>query len=102
MTARYIRLSEVCERFAIDDELLRVVEAEKLVDIEHPADPEAVVTPEQAERLRLIAVLMRELEVNVAGVEVILHMREDLCAMQRDFHEVLQAVVAEMRRRLAG
>ncbi|MBX3028107.1 hypothetical protein KF840_24735 [bacterium] len=102
MSVRYLRLSDVCERFAIDDELLRVVEAEKLVEIEHPTDADAVVTPEQAERLRLIAVLMRELEVNVAGVEVILHMHADLCAMQRDFHEVLQAVVVEMRRRLAG
>src|SRR3954447_2373505 len=102
MTARYLRLSEVCERFAIDDELLRVVEMEKLVEIKHPADAEPVVSAEQAERLRLIAVLMRELEVNVAGVEVILHMHDDLCSMQRDISEVLQAVVVEMRRRLAG
>jgi hypothetical protein len=101
MSARYIRLAEVCERFAIDEELLRVVEAEKLVEIKHPADAEPVLAPEQAERLRLVAVLMRELEVNVAGVEVILHMHEDLRTMQRDFNEVLQAVVTEMRRRLA-
>ena len=102
MTSRYIRLSEVCERFAIDEELLRVVEAEKLVEIKHPADAEPVLSPDQAERLRLVAVLMCELEVNVAGVEVILHMHEDLCSMQRQFNEVLQAVVTEMRRRLAG
>ena len=102
MTTRYLRLKEVCERFAIDEELLRVVEAEKLVEIKHPADAEPVLSPEQAERLRLVAVLMRELEVNVAGVEVILHMHEDLCAMQEQFNEVLQAVVTEMRRRLAG
>lgn len=103
MTGRYIRLSEVCERFAIDDELLRVVEAERLIEIEHSADAaDPVLSPEQAERLRLITVLMRELEVNVAGVEVILHMHEDLCSMQRDFHEILQAVAAEMRRRVTG
>lgn len=101
MSSRYIRLAEVCQRFAIDEELLRVVEAEKLVEIKHPADAEPVLAPEQAERLRLVAVLMRELEVNVAGVEVILHMHEDLRTMQRDFNEVLRAVVTEMRRRLA-
>lgn len=101
MSSRYIRLAEVCERFAIDDELLRVVEAEKLVEIKHPADAEPILAQDQAERLRLVAVLMRELEVNVAGVEVILHMHEDLRTMQRDFNEVLQAVVTEMRRRLA-
>jgi hypothetical protein len=44
---------------------------------------------------------MRELDVNVAGVEVILHMHEDLRSMQQQFNEVLQAVVSEMRRRLA-
>lgn len=102
MTGRYLRLSEVCEQFAIDDDLLRIVEAEHLIEIEHPANAEPQVSAEQAERLRLITVLMRELEVNVAGVEVILHMHEDLCAMQRDFHEILQAVAAEMRRRVAG
>lgn len=97
---RYIRLSEIRERFAIDDELLRVVEEEKLVEIKHPADAEPVLAPDQAERLRLVAVLMRELDVNVAGVEVILHMHADLCSMQQDFNEVLQALVAEMRRRV--
>jgi hypothetical protein len=101
MTARYIRLAEVCERFAIDEDLVRIVETEKLVEIKHPADADPVLSPEQAERLRLIAVLMRELDVNVPGVEVILHMHEDLRSMQRQFNEVLQAVVSEMRRRLA-
>jgi hypothetical protein len=38
MTARYIRLAEVCERFAIDEDLVRIVETEKLVEIKHPAD----------------------------------------------------------------
>jgi hypothetical protein len=102
MTARYIRLADVCERFAIDAELVRVVEEEGLVEVTHTADAGPVLSLEQAERLRLVAVLMRELEVNVAGVEVILHMHEDLCSMQRQFDEILQTMVAELRRRLAG
>src|SRR5512139_124120 len=101
MTARYIRLAEVCERFAIDEELLRVVQEEALVEITHTVESEPVLSPEQAERLRLVAVLMRELDVNVAGVEVILHMHESQCSMQRQFDEILQAMVAELRRRLA-
>lgn len=100
MTAHYIRLAEVCERYAIDAELLRVVEEEALVEIMH-VDSEPMLSPEQAERLRLVAVLMRELDVNVAGVEVILHMHEHLCSMQRQFDEILQTMVVELRRRLA-
>lgn len=100
MTVRYIRLTEVCERYAIDPEVLRVVEEEELVEISHTVEDERVVSPEQAERLRLVAVLMRELDVNAAGVEVILHMHENLCSMQRQFDEILQAMVAELRRRL--
>ena len=102
MSHRYVSLHEVCARYAIDDELLRVIEAEHLIEIKQSAEGGRVVSAEQAERLRLVTVLMRELDVNVAGVEVILHMHEDLCAMQQQFDEILQAVVAEMRRRLAG
>ena len=101
MTAHYIRLTEVCERYAIDEELLRVVQEEALVEITHTVEDEPVISPEQAERLRLVAVLMRELDVNVAGVEVILHMHESLCSMQRQFDEILHTMVAELRRRLA-
>ena len=76
-------------------------QTEELVEIKHPADADPVLSPEQAERLRAHRGLMRELDVNVAGVEVILHMHEDLRSMQRQFNEVLQAVVSGMRRRLA-
>jgi len=102
MSHRYVSLHEVCARYAIDDELLRVIEAEHLIEIKQSAEGGRIVSAEQAERLRLVTVLMRELDVNVAGVEVILHMHEDLCAMQQQFDEILQAVVDEMRRRLAG
>jgi MerR family transcriptional regulator/heat shock protein HspR len=102
MSQRYVSLHEVCAQYAIDDALLQVIEAEHLIEITQGAEGGRVVSAEQAERLRLVAVLIRELDVNVAGVEVILHMHEDLCSMQRQFDEILQAMVAEMRRRLAG
>jgi len=50
--------------------------------------------------VRLIALLMREMEVNLAGVEVILHMREDQLAMRRQFDEVLRGLVGELRKRI--
>jgi hypothetical protein len=38
--------------------------------------------------------------VNLPGVEVIMHMRESMLAMQRQFSDVLDALVEEMRRHL--
>jgi MerR family transcriptional regulator/heat shock protein HspR len=101
MTAHYLRLEEVCVRLAIDDALLRQVCEEGLVEVKHTLEDERVISAEDAERLRLITVLMREMDVNLPGAEVILHLREDLCAMQRQFDEILRALVDELRQRLA-
>jgi MerR family transcriptional regulator/heat shock protein HspR len=101
MTARYVRLQEVCVKFAIDDTLLHDVCAEGLVEVKQTTGEEPVVSAEDAERLRLITVLMREMDVNLAGAEVILHMREDAVAMQRQFDEIVRTLVEELRQRLA-
>ncbi len=100
MTARWVRLRDVCVELHVDDELLEVVRREGLLVIKESSEAEAVISVDDAERLRLIAVLMREMDVNVAGVEVILHMHEDLCSMQRQFDTVLRSLVDELRQRL--
>ena len=40
------------------------------------------------------------MDVNLAGAGVILHLREDLRAMQRQFDEILRTLVDELRQRL--
>jgi MerR family transcriptional regulator/heat shock protein HspR len=101
MAAHYLRLEEVCIRLAVDDALLREVCAEGLVEVKQSLDEGPVISQDDAERLRLITVLLREMDVNLAGAEVILHMREDLFAMQRQFDEILRTLVEELRQRLA-
>jgi MerR family transcriptional regulator, heat shock protein HspR len=100
MTARYVRVEELCLRLSIDDAFLHEVCAEGLIEVKHTTEDESVLSAEDAERLRVITVLMRDMDVNLAGAEVILHMREDLCAMQQQFDEILHTLVDELRRRL--
>lgn len=100
MTPRYLRLADVCVRLAIDDQFVRSVCAEGLLEIKHTVDDADVISAEDAERLRLISLLVRDMDVNLAGVEVILHMRDDLCSMQRQFDEILHTLVEELRRRV--
>lgn len=101
MAVRYLRLEDVCIQLAVDDALLREVCAEGLVEVKQSVDEDPVISEADAERLRLITVLLREMDVNLAGAEVILHMREDLFAMQRQFDEILRTLVDELRQRLA-
>ena len=49
---------------------------------------------EEVERARVARVLLRELEVNPAGVQVILHMRGQIVALRRQMIDVL----TELRR----
>ena len=44
---------------------------------------------EEAEQARVARVLLRELEVNPAGVQVILHMRRQIEALRRQMIDVL-------------
>jgi MerR family transcriptional regulator/heat shock protein HspR len=97
---RYFKLREVCEQLDIGEDLFATLDAEGLVEVKRSLEDEPVISAREAEKLRVITVLMRDMDVNLAGVEVILHMREDLCSVQSQFDEILQALVEEMRRRL--
>ena len=52
--------------------------------------PEEELTPDQADDLRLAAVLMRELGVNPAGVDVALHLRRRLLCLEERMRAVLR------------
>jgi hypothetical protein len=53
------------------------------------------LSPLEAAELRLSALLMRELDVNPAGVEVILHLRKRLLALQERMERVLRELLDE-------
>jgi hypothetical protein len=59
-----------------------------------PRDDSALA-PEHLETARVVRTLVHELEVNWAGVEVVLHMRSQLVATRRQMNEL-----AELVRRL--
>jgi MerR family transcriptional regulator, heat shock protein HspR len=52
-------------------------------------------TPDDIERAQQIRRLVNELGVNLAGVEVILNMREQMQRMQRDANDLMNRMVAE-------
>jgi len=51
----------------------------------------------EVELMRVARVLVRELDVNWPGVEIILHMREELMATQRQMAELVELVRSRER-----
>lgn len=56
-----------------------------------PTD-DAALRPEHAELARVVASLTHELEVNWAGVEVIVRMRSELCATRRQVADLIEVL----------
>ena len=79
------------ELIAIIDDDREVVE--QLLEAGVLPEPlEREYTEEEAELVRVAHVLVRELEINVAGVEVILRMRQEVLALRQQMAEVIQTL----------
>lgn len=76
-------ISAVAERYEIHPQTLRLYEREGLLAPSRSDGNTRLYTDDDLERLEVILKLTRELGVNLAGVEIILNMREKMEAMQR-------------------
>jgi hypothetical protein len=85
-----VRIEEVLEYLGVEDrDLLDALRREGLFE-------EDLLESEAAEELRVATCLIRELGVNPAGVDVVLHMRRRLLVLQRRMHETMQRLLAEL------
>ena len=101
MAQDYYYREQIIEIFGFKENFLDELESEKLVSCEELKSTQERVFPvDQVERIRIIFNLVSELEVNLAGVEVILEMRENMIRMQRQFDQILEAIVKELKLRL--
>jgi len=78
-------ISAVAELYEIHPQTLRLYEREGLLQPSRSEGNTRLYTDPDLERLEIILSLTRELGVNLAGVEIILNMREKMDAMQREF-----------------
>lgn len=56
----------------------------------------------EMEKVRLAKILMDDMDVNLAGVEVILQMRKSMIAMRKQFDAILEDLAREMEEKLKG
>ena len=99
--AKTFTISAVAEEFDIHPQTLRLYEREGLLKPSRSEGNTRLYTDVDLERLELILSLTRDLGVNLAGVEIILNMREKMDAMQSEFErffEYLQTHAEELSR----
>jgi len=103
MTAREHRLfmiSIVSEMLGIHPQTLRLYEREGFIKPKRSVGNTRLYSEDDVERLEMILRLTRELGVNLAGVEVILSMREKMEQMQREMNEIIQQLRDELEREI--
>ena len=88
--AKTFTISAVAEQFEIHPQTLRLYEREGLLKPSRSEGNTRLYTDSDLDRLEIILSLTRDLGVNLAGVEIILNMREKMDAMQQEFERFFQ------------
>ncbi|HEX8637816.1 MAG TPA: helix-turn-helix transcriptional regulator [Pyrinomonadaceae bacterium] len=83
-------ISAVAEIYEIHPQTLRLYEREGLLKPSRSDGNTRLYTDIDLERLEVILSLTRELGVNLAGVEIILNMREKMNQMQTEFERFFE------------
>jgi MerR family transcriptional regulator/heat shock protein HspR len=89
-------ISVVAEQYEIHPQTLRLYEREGLLKPSRSDGNTRLYTPEDLERLEVILHLTRDLGVNLAGVEIILNMREKMSDMQLQIQEFVATLNREL------
>ena len=92
-------ISAVAEQYEIHPQTLRLYEREGLLAPSRSDGNTRLYTDEDLERLDVILKLTRELGVNLAGVEIILNMREKMEAMQKQMEGFVDTLNQEISQR---
>jgi len=94
-------ISAVAEQYDIHPQTLRLYEREGLLTPSRSEGNTRLYTGEDIERLEVILHLTRDLGVNLAGVEIILNMREKMGEMQAQIQQFVATLNRELISRTA-
>jgi MerR family transcriptional regulator/heat shock protein HspR len=93
-------ISAVAEMYQIHPQTLRLYEREGLLRPSRSDGNTRLYTDEDLERLEFILSLAREMGVNMAGIAIVLQMRERMEEMNRQMQGFVDYVRVEMQTRM--
>jgi len=96
----YYMISAVAQKYSIHPQTLRLYEREGLLKPSRTDGNTRLYSDEDLQRLETILSLTRDLGVNLAGVEIVLNMRQKMAEMQHEVNEFMEYVKGELARGL--
>jgi len=93
----YYTISVVAGIFRITAQTLRIYEEKGLISPGRSEGNKRLYTDADLDRIELILRLTRELGVNLAGVEVVLNMRDKMMDMEKKFQEMVESLFNEFQ-----
>jgi MerR family transcriptional regulator/heat shock protein HspR len=90
------RIGAIAERYGIHPQTLRMYEREGLLRPARTEGNTRLYDTDTIERLEIILTLTRNLGVNLAGVEVILHMKQRMEKMHGEVQKMLEMLRDEL------
>jgi MerR family transcriptional regulator/heat shock protein HspR len=93
-------ISAVAELYNLHPQTLRLYERVGLLKPSRSEGNTRLYTEGDLERLEVILTLTREMGVNLAGIEIILNMREKISEMQRQMKAFTEFIQHELSRGL--
>ena len=92
-------ISSVAEQYGVHPQTLRLYEREGLLKPSRSDGNTRLYTDEDLDRLEVILHLTRDLGVNLAGVEIILNMRQKMETMQQQIEQFVETLNHELANR---
>jgi MerR family transcriptional regulator/heat shock protein HspR len=92
----FYHISAVAQRYKIHPQTLRLYEREGLLKPSRSVGNTRLYSEDDVKRLEIILNLIRDLGVNLAGVEVILNMRQNMERIEAEVNAFLDYVRAEI------
>jgi len=95
----FYHISSVSQRYNIHPQTLRLYEREGLLQPSRSEGNTRLYTDDDLKQLELILNLIRDLGVNLAGVEVIINMRKKIEQIEAGVNELLEFVKNEFEKK---
>ena len=93
--------TEVIETFEVEEHFLEDLEEEEIICPTCGDDDRTKQFPvSEMEKLRLAKILFDDMGVNLAGIDIILKMRQDMIDMRKQFDAILEDLVKNPKESL--
>lgn len=97
-TKRYVMISAVAERYDIHPQTLRLYEREGLLEPVRSAGNTRLYDQRALARLESILTLTRDMGVNLAGVEVVLNLQDQIAELRDEIDLLRSSIEREQSR----